>query len=629
MLNLLDYIQNDLPTIESYIGKYGTFLANYVGSEEYFKYWAESNKKLFHLLGGNLILEKEVSIKKDDEAVSRDINNFMDKYGFFKKALINAIWDNYESNAIEDSDNYWKLRDSLSGLFMKDALKTNATIFELYFYNKKTDKKLRLNKGTKTMKSIKKVIDFFELGNEPIRKEDSHDRVYETKIPTFNEAFEEFRLDHSQVLNDTDLHGILCLSIHPLDFLTMSDNNSGWSSCMSWMENGCYHAGTVEMMNSNNVICVYLKSKDDDSFKWEYKGEHSWNNKKWRQLFYVTKEIIVSGKAYPYQSKDITFVALEWLRDLAKENWNHTYEYGIERYKDMIHIDTIFKMANHRRWIQTKQTKKKNILFHSKGMYNDMFNDNNLPYYCVRNKVKKNTIITYSGKCPCLGCGKEFLQKEYDIEDSLYSDYSSEYYYNDRYSNTSSVLCEDCYGKFKCDYCDEPYARDLFKLPNGKIVCKYCLRDSLIHCPCCGKITYYRSYIAPDAIDHKSTIVVAVEDPNLNFKDNYIKFCTEYGYTGRTYNYFNDWLYAFKESHLVNVCEDCLRKIIRQEDNDDNVEDLSRNQWSREPIKLLRIGFDDLEKYILPEYKVENCFEAGYVQVTESEFGDLESLRIY
>ena len=38
----------------------------------------------------------------------------------------------------------------------------------------------------------------------------------------------------------------------------MSDNNSGWESCMSWRNNGCYRRGTVEMMNSPYVIVAYL-----------------------------------------------------------------------------------------------------------------------------------------------------------------------------------------------------------------------------------------------------------------------------------------------------------------------------------------------------------------------------------
>ena len=62
-------------------------------------------------------------------------------------------------------------------------------------------------------------------------------------------GFEDFRIAQSLVTNQANLKGYITLSIHPLDYMTMSDNNCGWDSCMSWQEEGCYRQGTVEMMN--------------------------------------------------------------------------------------------------------------------------------------------------------------------------------------------------------------------------------------------------------------------------------------------------------------------------------------------------------------------------------------------
>jgi hypothetical protein len=52
----------------------------------------------------------------------------------------------------------------------------------------------------------------------------------------------------------------LVLSIHPIDFMTSSDNASGWTSCMNWRDDGGYSSGTIEMMNSNMVIIAYLEN---------------------------------------------------------------------------------------------------------------------------------------------------------------------------------------------------------------------------------------------------------------------------------------------------------------------------------------------------------------------------------
>ena len=74
------------------------------------------------------------------------------------------------------------------------------------------------------------------------------------------DEWEEIRLAHSQIFNTNKMTGTLCLSIHPLDYATASDNDNGWSSCMSWRDDGCYRMGTVEMMNSPMVICAYFAS---------------------------------------------------------------------------------------------------------------------------------------------------------------------------------------------------------------------------------------------------------------------------------------------------------------------------------------------------------------------------------
>lgn len=90
-----------------------------------------------------------------------------------------------------------------------------------------------------------------------------------------DDEFEEFRICQSMCTNTTALEGKLCLSIHPLDYMTMSDNACDWSSCMSWQEDGCYRMGTVEMMNSPCVIVAYLES----SHPMYFSREATWNSK--------------------------------------------------------------------------------------------------------------------------------------------------------------------------------------------------------------------------------------------------------------------------------------------------------------------------------------------------------------
>jgi hypothetical protein len=112
----------------------------------------------------------------------------------------------------------------------------------LSFVSPKDGSKVTITLGMKFMKALGKVVEAYNLDQE---------------------MFEEFRIAHSQILNDKKLSGRLCLSIHPLDYMTMSDNESDWGSCMSWREGGCYRRGTVEMMTSPVVVVAYLKSEID------------------------------------------------------------------------------------------------------------------------------------------------------------------------------------------------------------------------------------------------------------------------------------------------------------------------------------------------------------------------------
>ena len=250
---------------------------------------------------------------------------------------------------------------------------------------------------------------------------------------------------------------------------------------MSWMNDGCYHLGTVEMMNSNNVVCAYLKSQT--SFYFDEDNSLEWNNKKWRQLFYVTKEINVSGKPYPYYNEELTKAVLNKITELAKENLGWSYQYGIEEYLDMKSIRGLYDIEKHQRKIAEGNTEKKNIIFHSNVMYNDMLNDNRTQYLCYRNKVNKTKIINYSGKASCLVCGESAVEE---------SDYPDDY--NERFWHADRVICDCCYEESKCEWCGKVEGKSKVKFigkrfscsNQGKRLCADCYKYYVYKCPCCG-----------------------------------------------------------------------------------------------------------------------------------------------
>jgi hypothetical protein len=366
------------------------------------------------------------------------------------------------------------------------------------FSYKDNGKTLKWSKETKPFKVINKVLEFFKDNPAIFKTKEEYEELVDLK--------EQIRLWVSQVLNGHKKKQFkITLSIHPLDYLTMSDNDSDWNTCMSWGDRdggalpyirplgGCYHLGTVEMMNSNNVLVAFVES-DTSSFCFHPEPElvegderYTWNNKRWRQLFIINKDIIVGGKAYPYSRDNFTKHILRELRMLALKNLKWDYEFGIEPYKDMQEIS----------WSSYAKMRKRqyygeghHIYFDTAAMYNDLLNDKKFKYYCIRNKVDKNLIISYSGKAPCAHCMNDVKVKKITGR------------YNDRYTNIRAPICPTCRKEHICDDCNDYVTHGrLYKLRVTKDydedykedinICGDCYISYIKECPICHQNIYY------------------------------------------------------------------------------------------------------------------------------------------
>ena len=530
MLNLYDYISElDWKRIENYISLYGT-KEGYKGNEEYLDDWRQCKKKLFHLFGGELIKRVPFEFEMPKELLKRELTDLINTSSFREKYI-----EKIETYCF-DPEHGWRYKENIPAELWK-AL--NHTISTDCFCEDKMDRGVKYKKegakntlqisiGMKPMRALQKVLVYFDWYDE------------------LKDDFEEFRIKHSLLLNEKYIKGNLCLSIHPLDFMTMSDNASDWSSCMNWTNNGCYHVGTVEMMNANNVICCYVDSSKPYNFgkKNNTGEEYEWNNKKWRQLFYVNKDIIVAGKAYPYRNKDFTLTALEELRKLAKENLKWNYSFGPELYKDMVHVTSLSRMDNNKNWLRHGDYTKHNILFDTKGMYNDMLNDNTYPYWCIRNKVEKPKIISYSGKAKCLCCNNDVIEED----DDFY--YYGEDSYNTRYTGVGRVLCYDCSQDRHCDWCGD-YMGEILPTIDNMRWCRTCYSRNFKVCPECGDEFRY-----PE--DGKKMILMmykdGIQDNDKNREDTTIRIGDIE--TVMTNNY-GDGLKSKYKFNTLCVCEKC------------------------------------------------------------------------
>ena len=489
--NLLNQLtKEDRVKIENYIRLYGTY-KDFIGIDEWLKYWSVNKIKMYKLLGNKLIYRVPFEYNKSKPELASQISNFI-HLSDFPDELHDWLYTN--SNIFSSN-----LRDIILSCCRHYVLASDEVVDNIKFKLEGERKTFQIQKGQKPIRVLGRFLSYCKNvdGIEDIMK-----------------SYEQFRLGHSMILNDKTVKGNIVISIHPLDFMTMSDNNSNWQSCMSWKDSGCYHIGTVEMMNSNNVLCCYIENEDPYYFSDNYEEEYCWCNKKWRQLVYFTKDIIVSGKSYPYHNDEISKALIEIIRNLAKENLNWEYSFGPELYRDMAHITGSYSMRRAKYYIARGRMEKHNIIFDTKGMYNDMLNDHDTNYWCVRNKVNHNKVISYSGKAPCLCCGEPVI---YDTED--------DYDYNERYGNCGSTICTDCLSNFRCDFCNENYPTEkhynIF-LENEKEVkiCERCIKEYLRKCPDCGKTMFvtplygYYSIISDEKLDYPTSFIKLDKDIN-------------------------------------------------------------------------------------------------------------------
>lgn len=536
-MNLLEVLtQDDRDKIAKYVSYYGGANGGFVGVDAWLKNWAESNQKLYRLLGNNISISIPYEYEKNktiliDEMESLLNTRYIQKVRQLYSDLIWALYDAVGLACLPTADRANLLTEVLDGV----TLANNEINFSLRCKIK--GKTLQLQEGMKPIKALNKILSWARsIMPEGVSQE-------------LVNGVEILRQKHSTILTDKKVKAELVLSIHPLDFLTMSDNNNGWTSCMSWIDAGCYHAGTVEMMNSNVVLCAFLKS--DYSFEYVVdsfeEGEewNQWNSKKWRQLFYINKDIILSGKSYPYANQDFSYFILDKLKELAEKNIGWKYNYGIEQYKDMLGVNSILGMDRSRR--EQILNKKKTIIINTKAMYNDMLNDSKTKYWCYRNKPKKGYILQASGKLNCVKCNSIINSEE--------NYFASEY--NDRYEGENTV-CDSCLEDITC-YCCNGNRPVYGKIPMYRIedskdniykLCGMHLGLHLSQCPFCNEpmnvLDYWKQFFISNNV-------------NSTFKENKITSITELKYRNEKELYEKLWE-AYNQGNFVaiKICNNCL-----------------------------------------------------------------------
>lgn len=462
--------ENDRLGLAGYINLYGNVdLRGYPDAVEHvFGYWNMNKRDLFHkLFGEKLRMEIPIDVKPPYEETQTNlmkvykvpyvydgddgILQYMEMHSddrVFNEFVFDVFAYMYslQTSGVYSVESVRDIANAFREAIRYPNVISNSTKFEAkykyYCENEQKWKTAVIHVGSKAIKAVRTMLS--NIGYPHMEK--------------FNKWKDEVSVATTvRERNDVSL----VLSIHPIDYMTMSDNDCGWGSCMNW-NGGDFSAGTIEMMNSSCVIVGYLQSLQKPYMD---RCGYMIPNKSWRCLFYVTKSMIFSGKSYPYRNNELCRIAVEKIKDMVNAIGENHYG-SVTQYDDMNwyydsydgcdmgSVETITGLhASDPEWqfeydeddeeyedqndFHDAMFDNRVIVATGEHMYNDFFEDSSYSYYyCAKSTDYVSDVrgISIAGPCTCMCCGDDSTYEFDDHGDKICSACK------ERYADSEGVL---------------------------------------------------------------------------------------------------------------------------------------------------------------------------------------------
>ena len=430
------------------------------------------------------------------------------KHRFLKAFGDKTIWESAEKVVFKETTETIKKRIDDFVRFLKEICYFELADFvvmnkDTFIHNKISyiplEKQDIIPKDMKLLKAFKFFVDESES-------------LYLTKIQD----------KASQIIQQVDkVEGKLCLSVHPLDYLTISENQNNWTTCHSMKNSYC--AGNLSYMADSATVICYLKSEEDVQLP-NFPKDMLWNNKKWRFLLYFSENdrIIFASKQYPFPSEAGLKIALDTINEVFSKSasmcrygdWTdfaikevdtpHGKQSLISPYliqnNNLVPIDKLFAHF-------PRELHYNDVLYGSGNnlryttLNSKFFND--LPLYWIFNgesavfqmvnvgqKVKclrcgKDEIVPVANDVLCFDCQMKYGKTQTDVFRNcvkcgkrLYLKNENSFYWID----DEEVICADCFKSSNyevCDCCGVALHKSEMIQDGDKYYCKLCYNDVL------------------------------------------------------------------------------------------------------------------------------------------------------
>lgn len=311
-------------------------------------------------------------------------------------------------------------------------------------------------------------------------------------------TLKDLQTQASMIIQEDKVEGYLCFSVHPLDFLSSSENTYNWRSCHAL--DGEYRAGNLSYMVDKSTIMCYLRGTESANLP-NFPQNIKWNSKKWRMLLFFSEkwDVLFAGRQYPFFSRnalDIIMVCLKTYTPILKHSrWSdwHDDQISVFDYQENNRYDGGYLM-----WpyvcISNELHKLKDIIIDGEKSplhFNDLLRSSCYkPYYSFKSyrTIGEQPKFLIGGQVPCCSCGKDHIIAP------------------------DTMLCEQCELDFGtsqderfgyCDCCDRRIVVENghYVGSNGWLICDWCYNTMIKQCDCCGN-DYYNDDLFYDKSSH-------------------------------------------------------------------------------------------------------------------------------
>ncbi len=307
----------------------------------------------------------------------------------------------------------------------------------------------------------------------------------------------------SQIIQENIIQGTLCLSVHPLDFLSASENAHNWRSCHSL--DGDYRTGNLNYLLDSSTVCCYLTPNEKVKLP-NFPDDVPWISKKWRVWLFFSNDMnmMFAGRQYPFDTtQGLNFIKDNFLPSIGLGYWGDFFHKKISKITEennVIYLDhTYLPVSGGLKPMDELIQEGENTY-----MFNDLLKSTcydplysfALPCCISTGSTTDETVFRIGEACPCPICGKNEIEysemfacsdcaKSYGVWDEdrfTVCDICGEVVLNDDIiylERSGCAVCGSCYSNETsvCEECGCAELTDDMVMKNDRLLCSFCAEE--------------------------------------------------------------------------------------------------------------------------------------------------------